>query len=342
MSIVQGIDNPQIDLLRSSAVALRTTALSKARNHLAGLFHLAGLLAPPTRLELDQPLRRLDFVHRYARFPHFSVHRIRYGAPIWMEIPSIGNLCILQILLAGESTIVQSSNEFVATPGTISVLSSGCSFRKHLTWDAEQLLVCFSDALLSSAALAAFPRSTHRPRFSPQPISASSVPMLSGILAAMTEEIDVGSPNLSSPPVSKQMADLVVSLMLRGLPNDGQDSSSPAVPQCIRRAENYMTENSKRDISLTDIANAAGASVRTLCVNFRRFRRTTPMIRLRQIRLDDAKARLATGAKNITVTSVAAECGWHHLGRFAKEYRNRFGELPSRTLTKTRPNKRKR
>jgi len=53
---------------------------------------------------------------------------------------------------------------------------------------------------------------------------------------------------------------------------------------------------------------------------------------VKQVRL--AKAReemLATqGAKS--VTSIAMEWGFNHLGHFARDYRARFGELPSQTL----------
>jgi hypothetical protein len=32
------------------------------------------------------------------------------------------------------------------------------------------------------------------------------------------------------------------------------------------------------------------------------------------------------------VTDVATACGFFHFGRFAEQYRKRFGELPSATL----------
>jgi len=34
----------------------------------------------------------------------------------------------------------------------------------------------------------------------------------------------------------------------------------------------------------------------------------------------------------VSVTEVALSCGFNHLSKFAKSYRERFGELPSETL----------
>ena len=40
-----------------------------------------------------------------------------------------------------------------------------------------------------------------------------------------------------------------------------------------------------------------------------------------------------------TVTEVAGRSGFSHMGRFAAEYRRRFGELPSVTARRRRPSK---
>jgi AraC-like DNA-binding protein len=37
-----------------------------------------------------------------------------------------------------------------------------------------------------------------------------------------------------------------------------------------------------------------------------------------------------------TVTEVATECGFFHLGRFSARYRQAFGEVPSSTLARRR------
>ncbi len=52
---------------------------------------------------------------------------------------------------------------------------------------------------------------------------------------------------------------------------------------------------------------------------------------LRNLRLDAARQRLLS-ERSSSVTDVALEFGFGHLGRFSAYYRSRFGELPRQTL----------
>ena len=95
-----------------------------------------------------------------------------------------------------------------------------------------------------------------------------------------------------------------------------------------------MEDNATKPIGLTDVAAATGVSARALQLAFRRFRDTTPMARLRALRLELAREDLARDGA--TVTSVAVACGFGSLGRFAADYKARFGEPPSETLRRGR------
>jgi AraC-like DNA-binding protein len=57
---------------------------------------------------------------------------------------------------------------------------------------------------------------------------------------------------------------------------------------------------------------------------------------LRKKRLAQARADLAAAAPGTTVTSVALDCGFTHLGRFSLDYAKEFGEPPSETLRRAR------
>ena len=60
------------------------------------------------------------------------------------------------------------------------------------------------------------------------------------------------------------------------------------------------------------------------------------MMLLRRVRLARARADLEAPGRNTSVTNVAYDCGFSHLGRFAQEYARRFGESPSETLRRAR------
>ena len=59
---------------------------------------------------------------------------------------------------------------------------------------------------------------------------------------------------------------------------------------------------------------------------------TSPLAYLHDLRLDRVRVDLAAGAG--PVTDVAMRWGLHHMGRFAADYKRRFGELPSQTAAR--------
>ena len=134
----------------------------------------------------------------------------------------------------------------------------------------------------------------------------------------------------SDQVVSQRMESLLAVLLQRTfLPALVASQPSPIASRDVRRAEDYMRANLAADVSLEDLANAAGVSVRTLQTNFLHWRGVSPMHHLRGLRLESAQTRLLAGA---TVSDAAFASGFTHHGRFARYYRERFGECPSATL----------
>ncbi|MFD5598577.1 AraC family transcriptional regulator [Leucobacter sp. NPDC058333] len=80
-----------------------------------------------------------------------------------------------------------------------------------------------------------------------------------------------------------------------------------------------------------DIAARMGVSLRTIERLFREEAGMSPTRYLRNRRLDRVRAHLETGPEGILVADAAAAQGFYHAGRFAQQYRERFGETPSTT-----------
>lgn len=102
----------------------------------------------------------------------------------------------------------------------------------------------------------------------------------------------------------------------------------------VRRAVDYIEGNLARPISVADVADAAGVSLRTLQAFFADDLNQTPSSFIRNRRLERARADLADAppGSGTTVTQIANRWGFTHLGRFATSYHQRFGEPPSQTL----------
>lgn len=101
----------------------------------------------------------------------------------------------------------------------------------------------------------------------------------------------------------------------------------------LRDAVAYVHVHARDDVSLSDIAGAAGLSDRGVQQLFRRTLGTTPMSYLRDVRLDGVRHELVAARPGATgVGEIAGSWRLTHLGRFAAGYRARFGELPAETL----------
>jgi len=139
-----------------------------------------------------------------------------------------------------------------------------------------------------------------------------------------------------SPLAFSSLCDAAIYLLLENCPNrysNELEQSAPApAPRHVKRAVDFMQEHMAEPISLVDIAIAAKVSVRTLQQGFKQFRNTSPMSYLHEIRLAAAHRDLLEAGTRPVVADVALKWGFAHSGRFAAEYKKRFGQLPSQTL----------
>jgi AraC-type DNA-binding domain-containing proteins len=104
------------------------------------------------------------------------------------------------------------------------------------------------------------------------------------------------------------------------------------LPRAVRLAEDYMKAHLTETITLEGLAREVGVSERALQAAFRAGRGRSPMTVLRDLRLERAWQDLSHPGPGTSVTDVAMQLGFFHLGRFSEHYRRKFGCTPSETL----------
>jgi AraC-like DNA-binding protein len=160
--------------------------------------------------------------------------------------------------------------------------------------------------------------------------------MLTRYLAALIEELERAESLLRRPQARLTAANLIAELFVDLLETSGAlEAARPesvASERRIRAAEAFMRDQYAEIVSMTEVAEAAGVSLRALQTAFQRLRGCSPRAALGEIRLVAARERLSNPASAASVSDVAMDCGFTHLGRFSAAYRDRFGETPSTTL----------
>jgi AraC-like DNA-binding protein len=101
-------------------------------------------------------------------------------------------------------------------------------------------------------------------------------------------------------------------------------------PRHVKIAIDAMHERPEDPHTTASLAQLARVGVRNLQAGFRCHLGMSPMAYLRQLRLSRAHDDLRTG-RAATIAEAAHRWGFAHLGRFAAEYRAKYGELPSRS-----------
>ncbi|WP_026381797.1 helix-turn-helix domain-containing protein [Afifella pfennigii] len=104
----------------------------------------------------------------------------------------------------------------------------------------------------------------------------------------------------------------------------------------VSRAEALMHAQFDEPITIAGIARQLGVGLRSLQIAFREHRRYSPREALNRIRLGEARKRLARAESGESVSTIALDCGFTHLGRFSALYRRTYGTLPSDELARAR------
>ncbi|WIE85108.1 AraC family transcriptional regulator [Curtobacterium sp. MCPF17_021] len=157
-------------------------------------------------------------------------------------------------------------------------------------------------------------------------------------LMVRTVAADVlAGPDEVSEERERQLARFAAGGLLTAIPHwpVGQHAPPATAGTRFARAEAFLLEHAREPITVADIAEAAGLSVRGVQAAFNRHHGITPLAYLRHIRLLLAREQLESD-NDLSVAEVARWAGFAHLGRFAGAYRDEFGELPRQTRQASR------
>ena len=167
--------------------------------------------------------------------------------------------------------------------------------------------------------------------------SAEAALGLSEFLEQLLRSIKSSPRMLNSPQVRKLIEEDIFNHLVIAT-NDTIPGNQPVVALSrkgvVDKTKAYLLEHHDDPVTVPDLCKALNISRRTLQYSFESVLDINPVAYLRAIRLNRARRTLKAGAEQMTVADVAARWGFWHLSRFAGNYKQMFGELPSETLRK--------
>lgn len=268
-----------------------------------------------------------------------GLNYLDYGAEVRIRPVELRTFVLVQIPLAGRALVKTGVEEICSDVRTASVPNPDAPLDMQWLAGNPQLIVRIDRAAMEQQLRRMLGREPARPlRLDPaMNLTAPAARSWLGTVDMLRADAD-GTRCMAHPTLRPQIEQLLISQLLLAQPHtasgelSGPTGTAP-VPRTIRRAEQLIVDHAREPLTIEDIAEAVGVSVRALQEGFRRHLDITPMARLREARLVGVHAELAAAdAACVTVSAVAAGWGFCHLGRFSVAYRERFGESPSVSL----------
>ena len=268
---------------------------------------------------------------------------LRYGAEVEVRPRPFTDFVLMQMPLRGRASIECDGLALELEAGQVAVLSPNRQAR--LVWHSgcEQLLLKVPRSLLRLMQERLVDEGGLAADFSLPAAYRLDTGQARGWLRLVDDLLEQLGASAHEPVHGHWLRHLEESLPLFLLthPPTGDTSpmaaiETPAQRQALRqlhKIEGLMRSRLGAALSLGELADAAGMSVRSLNTLCQRCYGQAPMERLRNLRLEAVRDRLL-GRRDVSITEVALEHGFGHLGRFARYYRERFGELPHQTAAR--------
>lgn len=138
-----------------------------------------------------------------------------------------------------------------------------------------------------------------------------------------------------TPPRLQQ--DIVMMALLEVLkvetPQPAKTQSYYHRKKVVDRARQFLDHHLDEPVTVTQLCEIVSVSRRTLQYSFESILGVSPIQYLRISRLNGVRRSLVQAQHGQAVSDIAAQWGFWHLSQFAKDYKQLFGETPSKTLT---------
>lgn len=100
----------------------------------------------------------------------------------------------------------------------------------------------------------------------------------------------------------------------------------------VEKAVSFINETLYDKISMPELCTYANVSERTLEYGFQQKFSVSPIQFIKASKLYNVRQEIMLAKKGYSISEIAQKHGFKHLGQFAKDYKNLFGESPSTTI----------
>lgn len=318
------------DVPLSRFAAVDTRSPDDAREAIGRIF------CPHFLSPVERNPRAFHARHHTVEQAGYSVNFVSYGATVEIDPGELSKFFLLQIPLKG-SAKVRCGTVFADVQAGLSASVLSPTLPTRMTWNegCEKLIMLIRRETVEAQFEALTHEASQNIEFQ------TGIDLHSPLGRALWQHAQLmlmAAEDGPAVPGAYQtlLRDGLTTLLLSGFANNKTAALSRPAPvagsSAVNRAEEFIRAHAERAISMGEVAQAAGVSLRSLQDAYKRTHGVTLGEGLLNARLGRFREGLLVAGPGGTVAEIAFAAGFGHLGRAAAAYRERFGETPSETL----------
>lgn len=278
--------------------------------------------------------------HNCAAFDGFSINYVAYGGSVGIDPGCLERFFLVQIPLTGTAHIRTGMTELDAAPERTASLLSPTIPTRMMWRDCAQAILLLDRRMVEQRAAALSGRASGTVEFDPviDLEAPAGQALRRGLAELMLLAERLGPSGRLSATAMADWRELLLDHLLNGQRHGLSDAiatfsgRAERLPRALRAARDHLAGNAGEPLDLAQLACASGIGIRALQLGFRRHFGQSISEMLLDMRLAALHARLTQGSPDASITDIAFDLGFTHLGRMAGAYREKFGETPSATL----------
>lgn len=269
----------------------------------------------------------------HRTFASLDLCRISYGGAVRVTSAALESSFHLQILLRGQCRSQVAGHNHIYVPGEMLLINPHDPVDLTYSADCEKFILKLPVPLLESVCLAQHWRvPSEGIRFQAARHDLTGLGSFLSLLGLVCQEAEGEANACDTAP---GLYERIVASKLLNLLGNNLSQAAIEVPCRLDAIRGYIDAHLTEEITVRQLMAAGRVSERSLYTLFERHLGIGPQDYIRRCKLEQVHAQLAGPAAR-SVTEVALDYGFSHLGRFAQAYRQRFGELPSHTWKRHR------
>jgi AraC-like DNA-binding protein len=322
-----------VDVVAGGAREFSTRDVDQARVEMVRAYY-------PLRVEPIDTSAPFSLWMRTVSLGPLVLGKLTYGSDITKDCGDLAVAFHVNVPLSGRVWSTCGDEQVVATPDTAAVFNpTGRTVLDRWVGDTTQLCLKMSRTALEGELSDRLDRPLREPLRFRMAMDLRSPAARSWLHAVQVLADELESPGglAAQPLLAQEVQRLITAGLLWGQPHSYYDElrepGRALRPRTIKLVVDAIEARPEYPWTAREMAQLTGVGVRSVEDGFRRHLGESPTAYLRRCRLERVRAELAAaGPGEVTVAEVAHRWGFSHLGRFARAYRERYGELPSVTL----------